>query len=53
MTCYHYVDYYCDYREVIYQMAKDYFKYNTLSDFEIRVREANPDTYPTGRTGYE
>lgn len=45
--------YVSDWREVLYQMAKDYFKYNTLSDFEIRVREANPDTYPTGRTGYE
>jgi chromosome segregation ATPase len=34
-------------------MAKDYFKYNTLSDFEVRVREANIERYPTGRTGYE
>ena len=45
--------YVSDWREVLYQMSKDYFKYNTLSDFEIRVREANYSIYPTGRTGYE
>lgn len=45
--------YVTDWREVLYQMAKDYFRYNTLSDFEIRVREANFEDYPTGRTGYE
>jgi hypothetical protein len=42
-----------DWREVLYQMAVDYFKYNTLSNFEIRVRECNPDTCPIGRTNYE
>lgn len=42
-----------DWREVLYRMAEDYFRYNMISDFEIRVREANPDTCPTGRTGYE
>ena len=45
--------YVTDWREVLFQMAKDYFRYNTLSDFEIRLREANPETYPSGRTGYE
>lgn len=45
--------YVTDWREVLFQMAKDYFRYNTLSDFEIRVREANPTLYPFGRTGYE
>ena len=45
--------YVLDWREVLYQMSKDYFKYNTLSDFEVRLREANRDLYPTGRTGYE
>lgn len=45
--------YVADWREVLYQMSKDYFKYNTLSDFEIRLRDANYDEYPTGRTGYE
>ena len=42
-----------DWREVLYQMAVDYFKYNTLDNFEIRIKEANPDRYPLGRTGYE
>jgi hypothetical protein len=34
-------------------MAKDYYKYNILDDFEIRVIRANKDYYPTGITGYE
>jgi len=34
-------------------MALDYYKYNFLSDFELRVAKANGDLYPTGRTGYE
>ena len=42
-----------DWREIIYQMALDYFKYNHLDDFELRVAQANPDDYPSGRTGYE
>lgn len=42
-----------DWREIIYQMALDYYKYNILDDFELRVAEANPIDYPSGRTGYE
>lgn len=42
----------CDWREVIYQMAKDYFKYNHLDSFELKVSQANPE-YLLGRTGYE
>ena len=42
-----------DWREVLYRMAEDYFRYNMISDFELRVREYNPDTCPTGKTGYE
>jgi hypothetical protein len=42
-----------NWREIIYQMAKDYSKYNYLSDFESRVAAANPVLYPRGRTGYE
>ena len=42
-----------DWRELIYQMALDYYKYNFLDDFELKVAAANPDLYPTGRTGYE
>ena len=43
----------CDWREVIYQMALDYYRYNILDDFEHRVAVANQDYYPIGRTGYE
>ena len=42
----------CDWREIIYQMAKDYFKYNHLDNFEQKIIAANPE-YPTGQTGYE
>lgn len=49
-----------DWRELIYQMANDYYKYNWLGSiegtenetFEERVARYNPE-YPTGRTGYE
>lgn len=41
-----------NWREIIYQMAKDYNQYNFLDDFELRIIAVNPD-YPTGRTGYE
>lgn len=43
----------CDWREIIFQMAKDYRKYNHLDDFESRVMAANPNTCPLGKTGYE
>lgn len=42
-----------DWREIIYQMALDYYKYNFLDDFELKVAEANPIDYPNGHTGYE
>ena len=42
-----------DWREIIYQMSLDYYAYNILDDFELRVAEANPELFPTGRTGYE
>ncbi len=41
-----------DWREIIYQMALDYYRYNHLDDFEIRLIRANPQ-YQTGQTGYE
>jgi hypothetical protein len=34
-------------------MAMDYYHYNFLDDFELRIAEVNPDLYPSGRTGYE
>lgn len=42
-----------DWREIIYQMAKDYYKHNTEDDFELDLRANNLAYYPTGRTGYE
>ena len=43
-----------DWRELIYRMAQDYFKYaHIFDDFEMRVRQANPNLFPTGITGYE
>lgn len=41
-----------DWREIIYQMALDYYKYNMLDDFELRLTKANPD-FASGQTGYE
>ena len=42
-----------DWRELIYQMAEDYYHYSQDDDFLARVAQANPDYYPTGYTGYE
>lgn len=41
-----------DWREILYQMALDYYKYNTLDNFELLVARYNPQ-YPSGQTGYE
>ena len=43
-----------DWRELIYKMAQDYFKYaHIFDDFEARIRKANPIHFPIGITGYE
>lgn len=42
-----------DWREIIYQMALDYYQYNQDEDFEERIKENNANYYPTGMTGYE
>lgn len=43
-----------DWREIIYQMAIDYFQYHhDLEDFQSRVADANFRFYPLGITGYE
>lgn len=45
---------YCDWREIIYRMAVDYYKYgHILDDFTQRVIDANSEIYPYGVTGYE
>ena len=48
-----------DWREIIYQMAHDFYQYGTMDDFFARVRQANriypedKDLFPFGSTGYE
>jgi hypothetical protein len=42
-----------DWREIIFQMQKDYYKYNFLDDFSLKIAAANPNHYLTGVTGYE
>ena len=42
-----------DWREIIYQMAKDFYKHNQEDNFLIQVANNNKDYYPTGITGYE
>ena len=42
-----------DWRELIYLMAQDYYRYNHLDDFTLKVAQANPDIFPSGQTGYE
>jgi len=42
-----------DWREIIYQMALDYFLYHTQDDFLIKIAKNNPNYYPLGITGYE
>lgn len=41
-----------DWRELIYQMAKDYMNYNTKDDFLTRIANNNPE-FLLGVTGYE
>ena len=49
----------CDWREIIYQMAKDYRKHNHEDDFYVQVRKNNGRDlngewrYPNGITSYE
>ena len=43
----------CDWREILYQMAKDYLKYEHTPDFLSTVAKNNGDYYPSGYTGYE
>lgn len=42
-----------DWREIIFQMQKDYRKYNHLDNFDTKIIAANSLHYPTGVTGYE
>ena len=42
-----------DWRELIYQMAKDYYAHNTEDDFAVLLTNNNLPYYPLGKTGYE
>lgn len=42
-----------DWREYIYQMAKDYYKHHNEDTFLQNIASKNSDLYPTGITGYE
>lgn len=48
-----YTDKEYDWRELIYQMAKDYYNHNQEDDFLQVIAENNFEYYPTGYTGYE
>lgn len=41
-----------DWRELIYQMAQDYYDHNHDDDYEIVLHNNNP-SFPFGKTGYE
>lgn len=45
--------YECEWREVLYQMARDYLKHGHEDDFMAVIAENNGDLYPSGTTGYE
>lgn len=42
-----------DWREIIYQMARDYSRFSHLDSFASKIIEANGNLYPGGITGYE
>lgn len=43
----------CDWREILYQMADDYFKCHTNENFTRKIKEFNPILFPFGKTKYE
>ncbi len=45
--------YNCEWREVLYQMARDYLRNGRADDFLAVIAENNGDLYPSGTTGYE
>lgn len=42
-----------DWRELIYQMAKDYYDHNHEDEFELKLYNNNKPNYKLGKTGYE
>ena len=47
------VKYECEWRELIYQMARDNMSYGHRDDFMSKIAQNNPYHYPSGQTGYE
>ena len=45
--------YICDWREIIYQMASDYFHYQHNDNFTVTIAQNNKNYYPEGFTKYE
>ena len=45
--------YYSDYREIIYQMAYDYYQYGNEENYIRDISEKNHDLINNGKTGYE
>jgi hypothetical protein len=45
--------YECEWREVLYQMARDYLRHGHEDDFMAVIAENNGTLYPNGMTGYE
>lgn len=46
-------NYVVDWREIIYQMAEDYYSLNERDDFKEILKRNNPEVCRNGRTGYE
>lgn len=42
-----------DWREIIFQMQKDYRQHHFEDDFTLKISQNNPSHYPSGQTGYE
>lgn len=47
------IQYECEWRELIYQMARDNMSYGHRDDFIAKIAQNNPYHYPSGQTGYE
>lgn len=47
------VNYECEWRELIYQMAVDYSNHGFEDDFLLKIAANNPKEYPNGLTRYE
>jgi hypothetical protein len=46
-------EHYVDWRELIYQMAKDFHAHGQESDYVYQMRLRNPTMFAKGKSGYE